>query len=122
MISKRLRVDDAVQSTLQHPVRSYYRSSDEAKERAVASIDDVWPRIRALAGQEFTQKGGKPFTYRAGDNYVDLATTNRNISRTAFARALDRVPLDGPSAVNDLSAPSYIYGILMDERVRRSDW
>lgn len=78
----------------------------------MASIDEVWPRIRQLAGTQFRQKGGKAFTYRAGDNYIELETTNRNISRTAFEKALSRVPFTGPAQVNDLSAPSYIYGIL----------
>lgn len=85
-------------------------------------IEDVWPRIKALAGQEFRQKGGKPFTYRAGANYISLVTTNRNVSRTAFAKALNRVPLTGPGDVNDLSAPSYIYGVLMDPRISRGEW
>lgn len=88
----------------------------------MSDIDDVWPRIKSFAGQTFRQKGGKEFTYRAGDNYIELATTNRNVSRAAFAKALERVPLDGPGQVNDLSAPSYIYAILMDDRVARGRW
>ena len=52
----------------------------------MASIDEVWPRIRQLAGTQFRQKGGKAFTYRAGDNYIQLETTNRNISRTDSRR------------------------------------
>jgi hypothetical protein len=88
----------------------------------VTSIRPVWPRVRALAGEEFRQKGGKPFTYVAHENYIELQTTNRNISRTAMAPALERVPLKGPGDVQDLSAPSYIYGILMDERVSKGAW
>lgn len=88
----------------------------------MGDIDEVWPRIRAFAGHEFRQKGGKRFTYSARENYIRLETTNRNISRTAFSRALERVPLDGPGQVNDLSGPSYIYGVLMDDRISRGRW
>jgi hypothetical protein len=88
----------------------------------VASIEEVWPRVLSLAGEEFRQKGGKPFTYIAHDNYIELETTNRNISRTAMVTALQRVPLKGPGDVQDLTAPSYIYGILMDPRVSKGAW
>lgn len=88
----------------------------------MTSIDAVWPRVRALAGEQFRHKGGKPFTYVAHANYIKLETTNRNISRTAVATALERVPLKGPGDVQDLSAPSYLYGILADVRVSRGGW
>lgn len=41
---------------------------------------------------------------------------------TAIEKALERVPLKNTVAVQDLLAPSYIYGILMDARIRESDW
>jgi len=83
----------------------------------------VWQRIRNHAGHEFRQIRGKVFTYRVpSPRTIRLDTTNRMISRTAIEKALERVPLRATTVVRDLSAPSYIYAILMDERIRRSDW
>ncbi|HJQ94232.1 MAG TPA: hypothetical protein VJ935_00800 [Acidimicrobiia bacterium] len=84
--------------------------------------DAVWRRIVAHSEQEFHQLSGKPFTYDARGRTIYLHTTNRHISRTAIEKALERVPLRNTVAVQDLSAPSYIYGILMDPRIRSGDW
>ena len=84
--------------------------------------DAVWRRIVMHSGDTFYQMRGKPFTYTARGRTIYLETTNRMISRTAIEKALGRVPLINTAAVSDLSAPSYIYGILMDERVRGRDW
>ena len=82
----------------------------------------VWRRIVHHSGETFYQIRGKPFTYRARGRTIYLDTTNRMISRTAIEKALRRVPLRSTVPVQDLSAPSYIYGILMDDRIRRGDW
>ena len=83
---------------------------------------EVWNRIVSHSGQTFHQMRGKPFTYTARGRTIYLHTTNRMISRTAINGALSRVPLKNTVAVQDISAPSYVYGILMDHRIRRSDW
>jgi hypothetical protein len=44
------------------------------------------------------------------------------ISRTAIEKALQLVPLPNTRTVQHLSAPSYIYAILMDPRIRGNDW
>lgn len=87
-------------------------------------MDDeaVWRRIVNHSGQTFHQIRGKPFTYRARGRTIYLDTTNRMISRTAIDKALKRVPLENTVTVQDLSAPSYVYGILMDDRIRGRDW
>lgn len=84
--------------------------------------DAVVSRTIAHSDQPFHQKHGKPFTYSARGRTIELHTTNRLISRAAIEQALDRVPLGGPGEVQDLSGPSYIWGILMDSRIRESDW
>lgn len=84
--------------------------------------DAVWNRIVANSGKPFHQMRGREFTYSARGRTIYLHTTNRMISRTAIEKALERVPLENTATVQDLSAPSYIWGILMDERIRRSDW
>jgi hypothetical protein len=86
------------------------------------NTDNVWRRIVNHSGATFHQKRGKPFTYEARGRTIYLHTTDRVISRTAIENALERVPLENTIAVQDLSAPSYIYGILMDPRIRWDDW
>jgi hypothetical protein len=87
-----------------------------------ASSDAVWKRIVGHSGEPFHQLRGKEFTYEARGRTIYLHTTNRMISRTAIEKALQRVPLANTASVQDLSAPSYIYGILMDGRIRSRDW
>jgi hypothetical protein len=82
----------------------------------------VWQRIVRHSGEVFHQIRGKPFTYLARGRTITLHTTNRHISRTAIEKALARVPFISTSAVQDLSAPSYVYAILMDSRIRQVDW
>jgi hypothetical protein len=60
---------------------------------------------------------GKVFTYWMRPRTITLNTTNRSISRTAVEHALRRWPVGGPGALQDLSAPSYLYAILADPRV-----
>lgn len=84
--------------------------------------EKVWVRIVNHSGSVFHLKGGKPFTYQARGRTIYLDTVNRVISRAVIEKALRRVPLQTTSAVQDLSAPSYIYGILMDPRIRAGDW
>lgn len=74
------------------------------------------------SGDEFHLVRGRPFTYTATGRTLQLHTTNRMISRTAIERALARCPLDDTTTVQDLSAPSYVYALLTDPRIRRDDW
>jgi hypothetical protein len=48
--------------------------------------------------------------------------TKQNIAKAHFAEALAYVPLRNTVPVQHLRGPSYIYAILMDERIRRHDW
>ena len=82
----------------------------------------VWRRIVAHSGETFHQLRGKPFTYHASGRTISLHTTNRHISRTAIEKPLVLVPLADTTPVQHLSAPSYIYALLTDRRIRRSDW
>ena len=82
----------------------------------------VWKRIVAHSNETFHQVRGKTFTYEARGRTIYLHTTNRMISRTAIEHALQRTPLAGPKDVQDLSAPSYLYGILEDSRIRGDLW
>lgn len=84
--------------------------------------DTVWRKIISHSGETFHQMRGKAFTYSAHGRTIYLHTTNRMISRTAIEKALEHVPLENTVPVQDLSAPSYIWGILMDDRIRGSHW
>lgn len=86
-------------------------------------IELIWKRIVENEGKEFRQKRGKIFTYNLiGKNTIKLNTTNRSISKSQFEKALNFVPLDNTTLIQNLQAPSYIYGILMDERIRKENW
>jgi hypothetical protein len=84
--------------------------------------DAVWRRIEMQAGQIFRQIRGQPFSYQVVGSAVRPSSTDRLISRTQFERALELVPLQNTVPVQHLMGPSYIYAILMDERIRAGDW
>ena len=86
-------------------------------------IEVIWKRIVENECKEFKQKRGKIFTYSLiGKNTIKLNTTNRSISKSQFEKALNFVPLDKTTLIQNLQAPSYIYGILMDDRIRKENW
>jgi hypothetical protein len=83
----------------------------------VTDFDVVWQRIVMLQAETFYQKTGKPFTYAISGGCVVPSTTNRQLARSQFARAYERVPLRGPGELQDLQGPSYLFAILADARV-----
>lgn len=86
-------------------------------------IELIWKRIVENEGKEFKQKREKIFTYSLiGKNTIKLSTTNRSISKSQFEKALNFVPLDKTTIIQNLQAPPYIYGILMDDRIRKENW
>ena len=87
-----------------------------------ADISRVWSRIRAHAGEQFAQKRGGEFTYHVAGSSVIPDRTNRSLPRSDFEKALTMVPLDGPGKIQHLQGPSYIYAVLMDDRIRDCDW
>lgn len=89
---------------------------------ASVGIDIVWGRIVDHAGQTFHQKRGKPFAYTVLSGGVCPSTTVQVISRSQFEKALDAVPAETTVPFQHLRGPSYIWGILMDPRIRDTDW
>lgn len=85
-------------------------------------IDKIWNRIIENEGFEFRQIRGGIFSYRINANSILLDRTNRAISKSEFKKALRYVPLKNTVSVQHLQAPSYIYAILMDPRIRKDDW
>src|SRR5262249_49852069 len=86
------------------------------------TINEVWRRIEAHAGEDFILRRGDTFQYEVPGNYLRPLGRKRHLSKTNFSKALDRLPLENTRSVSDLQGPSYVYAILMDPRIRRTDW
>lgn len=85
-------------------------------------IDTLWSRLRAHEGETFTQIRGGTFTYAVTSSAVIPDRTNRTFPQSDLGKALDLVPLRATTDVHHLQGPSYVYAILMDDRIRRDDW
>lgn len=85
-------------------------------------IDKVWERIIQCEGEVFKQIRGKEFSYLVKGSSVFLSATKRSISKKEFAKALKLVPLENTVPLQNFQAPSYLFAIVMDERIRKSDW
>ena len=85
-------------------------------------FDEVWKRILSCEGEIFIQKRGGQFSFHLRGETLELSRTNQKVSRAVFEKAYESVPLDMPSRLNHVRAPSYLFAILMDPRVRREDW
>jgi hypothetical protein len=94
--------------------------------QSVANIDRVWGRICAHAGEEFRTVTGLPFSYVVPGNYLrifrDGREINRSLSRTNFAKAVQKMPAARPSDIKDRQGFAYTWAILMDSRIRGRDW
>jgi len=92
----------------------------------VNDFDAVWDRIRSHAGETFRTKTGLAFSYYVPGAYLridrDGHEVQRSLSRTNFKKAAAQLPTDGPGDLKDRQGPSYTWAILMDRRIRRSDW
>ena len=89
-------------------------------------IEVVWPRIERHAGETFTTITGLEFTFRVPGRFLrvtrDGHEINRSLSQTNFAKALTSMPTEKPSDIKDLQGFAYTWAILMDPRIRQSDW
>ena len=88
----------------------------------MVEFEKAWTRIQSHAGEVFAQIRGGEFTYVAYDGYVVPNRTNQNLPRAHFKKAFELVPFKNTASIRHLRGPSYIYAILMDRRIRRSDW
>jgi hypothetical protein len=87
----------------------------------------VWQRVVAHQGEEFHTRTGKPFTYTVdGESglwfYRDGRRINKRLWRKHFEKAVSRCPLDKTTDIADCYDPSYLFGLLMDERIRGTEW
>lgn len=84
-------------------------------------FDHIWIKIRDHAGNLFHSKRGHRFTYKiVSENVITIVrpTFERSVGRSVFEQAYSRgLPMNGPSEINDLQAPSFVWAILHDRRI-----
>ncbi len=88
----------------------------------MAEIELVWARVEAHAGEPFRQIRVNQFTYVVAGGHVIPDCTTQQIPKSHFGKALAYVPLPNTVPVQRLRGPSFIYAILMDQRIRENDW
>jgi hypothetical protein len=86
------------------------------------NIISVWERIEENAGEVFRQIKGAEFTYVVANGHLIPDRTRQQIARSQFEKALAFVPLSTTSKIQHLRGPSYIFAVLMDQRIRRDAW
>ena len=87
------------------------------------SFQEIWNRIMACEGDEFSTKTGLPFTYEVIGDVFRSSRTDYNITRRNFETAYELVPFEGPGEVNNLiRGPAYVWAVLHDRRIRKNDW
>jgi hypothetical protein len=87
------------------------------------SFPVVWARIAAHAGERFSTKTGRPFTYSIERDALITDRTEHPLAKSNFAQALKEVPIDGPGKIAmAVRGPAYVWAILHDCRIRGSDW
>lgn len=87
----------------------------------MANFDEIWRRIESLEGETFRQIRGGEFTYEIIGTTLKPDRTNQGLPRSQFEKAFEFMPWEGTKDIQHLRGPSYLYAILMDRRVRKSD-
>ncbi len=92
----------------------------------MADMEVVWARVEKHAGETFRTVRGLEFTYRVPGKFLRVARDgrdiNRSLSRTNFQKALQAMPAARPGDIRDREGASYTWAILMDPRIRGTDW
>ncbi len=96
------------------------RKQDEVKA-------GVWGRLLHCQGKEFFTVTGKGFTFSLdGDRGIWFYRNGRRIlkriRREEIERAAGHCPVTRPSEFGAGLGSSYLFGLLMDNRIRQSDW
>jgi len=86
----------------------------------------VWERIAAHQGEKFHTITRLPFTYAVEGRGVWFVRNGRRIKqrleRKELDKAVDICPVSNTTEFAKLRAPSYLFGLLMDSRIRSKDW
>ena len=83
------------------------------------SIDMIWNKISAHAGEVFSTKTGVNFTYRmVGDQAIQTSQTDWLLNKSNFLKAMRLMPVKGPGGYGQqIMGPSYVYALLTDPRI-----
>jgi hypothetical protein len=88
----------------------------------MASIIEVWSRIKEHEGETFKTITGLEFSYSIDGDSIIPSRTDWNIPKSHVGKSLERVPLKDTTEIQDLMGPSYLWGILNDDRISNGDW
>ena len=88
----------------------------------MASIIEVWSRIKEHEGDTFKTITGLEFSYSIDGDSIIPSRTDWNIPKSHVGKSLERVPLKDTTEIQDLMGPSYLWGILNDDRISNGDW
>ncbi|MCC7366075.1 MAG: hypothetical protein IT303_17045 [Dehalococcoidia bacterium] len=94
------------------------RSTNEDRRR----LDHVWSRVVRHAGEEFRTTRGRPFRYVVSGDGLLIDRVQQQLSRELMEKAFARAPLKNTADVADLWGMSYVYAIVMDDRIRAAAW
>jgi hypothetical protein len=82
------------------------------------NINLIWDKIVSNQGKTFYTLRKLQFTYKVEGNYLKTSRTDYTLSKTDFEIALNYYPYESPSILKDkIQGPSYVWGILHDERI-----
>ena len=113
---ERLRSEDLV------PPPSNHRQVSPAEN----APESVWRRIENHQGEEFKTATRLPFTYAVEGAGIwffrNGRRINRKLTRSQVEKAIGRCPLTSTTEIKDLMDYPYLFGLLMDVRIRRHAW
>ena len=89
---------------------------------ASGSIIADWSRIKKHEGDTFKTITGLEFSYSIDGDSIIPSRTDWKIPRSHVLKLLDRVPLKDTTEIQDVMGPSYLWGILNDERISNGNW
>ena len=89
---------------------------------ASGSVIAVWSRIKKHEGDTFKTITGLEFSYSIDGDSIIPSRTDWNIPKSHVGKSLERVPLKDTTEIQDLMGPSYLWGILNDDRISNGDW
>jgi hypothetical protein len=98
----------------------------EQRQADAGRADMAWKRIMEHAGEMFQTVTGLPLRYTIDGNGIwferDGKRINKRLSRSDVDRAVARCPLAKVTDISDCFDPSYLFALLMDDRIRQTDW
>lgn len=88
--------------------------------------ESVWRRIENHQGEEFKTARQFLFTYEVEGSGIwffrDGRRINRKLTRGQVEKAIARCPLTSTTEIRDLMDYPYLYGLLIDPRIRGQAW